>query len=198
MNSFDEYFGSVNLAAARINRDSLEQAFEAIDNCARLYIMGNGGSAASADHWVCDYMKGLNEDTNCYGIMTATLTAKAISLASNGPLVTAIANDIGYDHIFARQLGYYRCQYGDVVLAISASGNSKNIVNGIQRANGLGATTIALTGFTGGDASLYSKINVHVPSSNYGVVEDCHMMILHAISQRIRYRDTMDRESLKL
>ena len=194
MNSFDEYFGAVNLAAARVNRDSLEQAFKAIDGCARLYIMGNGGSAASADHWVCDYMKGLNEDTNKHGI----LTAKAISLASNGPLVTALANDVGYDHIFARQLGYYRCQYGDVVLGISASGNSLNILNGIDKANELGATTIALTGFTGGLASTMSKINVHAPSSNYGVVEDVHMMILHAISQRIRYRDARDRESLKL
>ena len=194
MNSFDEYFGSVNLAAARVNRDSLEQAFKAIDGCARLYIMGNGGSAANADHWVCDYMKGINEDV----IRGDILNVKAISLASNGPLVTALANDIGYEYVFARQLQYYRCQYGDVVLAMSASGNSKNVVNGIQKANELGATTVALTGFTGGDASLYSRINVHVPSSNYGVVEDCHMMILHAISQRIRHRDAVDRESLKL
>ena len=194
MNSFDEYFGAVNLAAARINRDSLEQAFKAIDGCARLYIMGNGGSAASADHWVCDYMKGINEDTNKHGI----LTVKAISLASNGPLVTAVANDMGYEYVFSKQLQYYRCQYGDVVLAISASGNSKNILYGIDKANELGATTIALTGFTGGLASSLSKINVHVPSSNYGVVEDVHMMILHAISQRIRHRDSLDRESLKL
>ena len=194
MNNFDEYFGSVNLAAASVNRDSLEQAFKAIDGCARLYIMGNGGSAANADHWVCDYMKGINEDTNKHGI----LTVKAISLASNGPLVTAVANDIGYEYVFSKQLQYYRCQYGDVVLAISASGNSKNILYGIDKANELGATTIALTGFTGGLASSLSKINVHVPSSNYGVVEDCHMMILHAISQRIRHRDAVDRESLKL
>jgi phosphoheptose isomerase len=194
MNSFDEYFGAVNLATAGINREILEQAFKAIDGCARLYIMGNGGSAANADHWVCDYMKGLNEDTNKHDI----LTAKAISLASNGPLVTALANDIGYEHIFAKQLRYHRCQYGDVVLAMSASGNSQNIINGITAANELGAKTIALTGFTGGYASLMSQINVHVPSFNYGVVEDVHMMILHAISQRIRYRDATDRESLKL
>jgi D-sedoheptulose 7-phosphate isomerase len=194
MRSFGEYFMSVGLAVAQVNPDTLEDAFKAIDGCAKLYIMGNGGSAASADHWVCDYMKGLNEDTNKHGI----LTAKAISLASNGPLVTALANDVGYDHIFARQLGYYRCQYGDVVLGISASGNSLNILNGIQKANELGATTIALTGFNGGLASSMSKINVHVPSSNYGVVEDVHMMILHAISQRIRFRDARDPESLKL
>lgn len=194
MKSFSEYFMSVGLAVAQVNPDTLEAAFKTIDGCARLYIMGNGGSAANADHWVCDYMKGLNEDTNKYDI----LTAKAISLASNGPLVTALANDIGYEHIFAKQLRYHRCQYGDVVLAMSASGNSLNIVNGIIEANELGATTIALTGFTGGQASLMSKINVHVPSTNYGVVEDVHMMILHAISQRIRYRDAHDPKNLKL
>jgi D-sedoheptulose 7-phosphate isomerase len=194
MNSFDEYFGAVNLAAAKINRDSLEQAFKAIDGCARLYIMGNGGSAASADHWVCDYMKGINEDV----IRGDILNVKAISLASNGPLVTALANDMGYEHIFAKQLQYYRCQYGDVVLAMSASGNSKNVINGLLNASRLGATTVALTGFTGGEAAKIADINVHVPSFNYGVVEDCHMMILHAISQRIRYRDAADRKSLKL
>jgi phosphoheptose isomerase len=194
MKSFDEYFSSVNLAAAQISRDSLEQAFKAIDGCARLYIMGNGGSAANADHWVCDYMKGINEDV----IRGDILNVKAISLASNGPLVTALANDMGYEHIFAKQLQYYRCQYGDVVLAMSASGNSKNVVNGLLNASRLGATTVALTGFTGGEAAKIADISVHVPSSNYGVVEDVHMMILHAISQRIRHRDATDRESLKL
>ena len=194
MKSFDEYFSSVNLAAAQISRDSLEQAFKAVDGCARLYIMGNGGSAANADHWVCDYMKGINEDV----IRGDILNVKAISLASNGPLVTALANDLGYNHVFAKQLQYYRCQYGDVVLAMSASGNSKNVVNGLLNASRLGATTVALTGFTGGEAAKIADISVHVPSSNYGVVEDVHMMILHAISQRIRHRDATDRESLKL
>jgi phosphoheptose isomerase len=190
MKSFDEYFESINLAKAEISRDSLEKAFKAIYRCNKLYIMGNGGSAANADHWVCDYMKGINED-----VLT---NVKAISLASNGPLVTALANDLGYEHIFAKQLQYYRCQYGEVVLAMSASGNSKNVVNGLLKASHLGATTIALTGFTGGEAAKIADISVHVPSSNYGVVEDIHMMILHAISQRIRYQDATNRESLKL
>ena len=197
MKSFGEYFMSVGLAVAQVNPDTLEAAFKAIDGCGTLYIMGNGGSAATADHWVCDYMKGINEDTDA-SIPSASDAVKAISLTSNGPLMTALANDIGYDHIFARQLGYYRCQHGDVVLAISASGNSLNVLHGIQKANELGATTVALTGFTGGQASLMSKINVHVPSTNYGVVEDVHMMILHAISQRIRYRDAIDPKNLKL
>ena len=192
MKSFDEYFTQVNTAASQIDRVALEKAFNAIDICEKLYIMGNGGSAAIADHWVCDYMKGINDDTGTFP------TVKAYSLASNGPLVTALANDLGYEMVFTAQLEYYRCEEGDVVIAVSSSGNSKNIVNGLRRAKGFGATTIALTGFTGGEAAKMADISVHVPCNNYGVVEDCHMMILHAISQRIRYRDAFDSENLKL
>lgn len=194
MMSFDQYFDCISQAADLVDRESLEQAFHAIDNCGKLYIMGNGGSAAVADHWVCDYMKGINEDV----VQSETLTVKAISLASNGPLITALANDVGYEHIFAKQLRYYRCQYGDVVLAVTSSGNSKNIINGLKKAKDLGATTVALTGFSGGEASELCDINVHVPAENYGVVEDVHMMILHSISQRIRFRDSKSRQTLKL
>lgn len=193
MRSFDEYFTEVNLATSQIDRNALERAFEAIDGCSgKLYLMGNGGSAAIADHWVCDYMKGINDDTGTFP------PVRAISLASNGPLVTALANDLGYETVFTAQLEYYRCDEDDIVIAISASGNSRNIVNGLRRAKGFGSTTIALTGFTGGEAAKMADINVHVPCNNYGVVEDCHMMILHAISQRIRWRDALDLDNIKL
>lgn len=193
MRSFSEYFSLINSTTAQMDHGSMERAFGAIDSCmGKLYLMGNGGSAAIADHWVCDYMKGINDDTGTLP------TVKAISLASNGPLVTALANDLGYEMVFTAQLEYYRCEENDVVIAVSSSGNSKNIINGLRRAKALGATTIALTGFTGGEAAKMADISVHVPSNNYGVVEDCHMMILHAISQRIRYRDAIDLENLKL
>jgi phosphoheptose isomerase len=190
MKNFTEYFSELNYAISRLDHASMEAAFNAIDNAHLLFIMGNGGSAASADHWVCDFMKGINEDTE--------LSARAISLTSNGPLITAIANDVGYDHIFERQLMYHHCTFGDVVLAISASGNSKNILNGLYRAKKLGATTIAFTGFTGGEAAAMADINVHVPAHNYGIVEDIHMMILHAISQRIRAAGATDPKKIRL
>lgn len=193
MRSFGDYFSAVGSATEQISRIALERAFEAIDGCSgKLYLMGNGGSAAIADHWVCDYMKGINDDTGTFP------PVRAISLASNGPLVTALANDLGYEMAFTAQLEYYRCDEDDIVIAISSSGNSKNIVNGLRRAKGLGSTTIALTGFTGGEAAKMADISVHVPCNNYGVVEDCHMMILHAISQRIRWRDAIDLENIKL
>lgn len=192
MNNFDDYFSYVQDAANRLDINQIEQAYLALNSCTRLFIMGNGGSAASADHWVCDYMKGINEDTKVFP------TAKAISLVSNGPLVTAIANDIGYEHIFSRQLDYYRPNPEDVVLAITASGKSPNIINGLCKAKDSGVKTIALTGFDGGDAAKIVDISINVPSHNYGVVEDIHMMILHSISQRIRYWNAMDRNALKL
>lgn len=192
MNNFDDYFSDVQDAANKLEKKQVERAYLALNGCARLYIMGNGGSAASADHWVCDYMKGINEDTKTFPAV------KAISLVSNGPLVTAIANDIGYEHIFSRQLDYYRPNPEDVILAISASGNSSNIINGLYKARESGAKTIALTGFDGGLASTIADISIIVPSHNYGVVEDIHMMILHSISQRIRYWHAVDRSVLKL
>jgi phosphoheptose isomerase len=193
MKSFSEYFSLINDTTAQLDHGAMEKAFDAIDMCAgRLYLMGNGGSAAIADHWVCDYMKGINDDTGTFP------TVKAISLVSNGPLITALANDLGYETVFTGQLEYYRCDENDVVIAISSSGNSKNIINGLRRAKGFGATTIALTGFSGGEAAKMADISVHVPCNNYGIVEDCHMMILHAISQRIRYRDALDLENIKL
>lgn len=193
MRSFGEYFYQVQVAMVNIDPESLQRALASIDTCDRLFIMGNGGSAAIADHWVCDYMKGINEDTR------VSPPAKAISLVSNGPLVTALANDCGYENIFTKQLQYYDVgRRGDVVLAVSSSGNSKNVVNALQYAKSKDVLTVALTGFTGGDASAIADVCVHVPSSNYGVVEDCHMMVLHAISQQIRYRDAIDREFVKL
>ena len=192
MHSFDHYFATVKLTLDKMDRKSLDKAFKAIDGCDTVYLMGNGGSAAVADHWVCDYMKGINEDVRFAPV------ARAISLVSNGPLVTALANDLGYETVFSKQLEYYRCGYGDVAIAVSSSGNSKNVVNGLMRAKGLGASTIALTGFTGGEAAKVADISIHVPSDNYGVVEDCHMMVLHAVSQMIRYRDAKDLDNLKL
>jgi D-sedoheptulose 7-phosphate isomerase len=192
MNDFGQYFSEVADAVSKLDKEQIEQAFNAIQSCSRLFIMGNGGSAASGDHWVCDYMKGINEDTRQFP------SVKAISLTSNGPLITAIANDFGYDQIFARQLEYYRPSPQDVVLALTASGNSPNIIQGLYKAKTSGVTTISFTGFNGGTASSVTKFNVHVPAHNYGVVEDVHMMVLHSFSQRLRYWNSYDREKLRL
>lgn len=190
MKNFTEYFSSLNFAISKLDHSALDRAYRIANTCKTLYIFGNGGSAAIANHWVCDFAKGINEDT--------CKNAAAISLNSNVPLISAIANDIGYEHIFSKQLEYANLQQGDVVFAISSSGNSKNIINGISKAKELGIYTVAFTGFSGGTAAAIADTNVHVPSHNYGIVEDVHMMILHSISQQIRSAHALDLNTIRL
>lgn len=190
MKNFTDYFYEVSFTMNKLDWSKLEHAYAAAYPCRNLYIFGNGGSAAIANHWVCDFTKGINEDTAEH--------ANAISLSSNIELISAIANDIGYEYIFSKQLEYARPNYRDVVFAISSSGNSPNIIRGIEKAKELGACTVAFTGFTGGVAATIADISVHVPAHNYGVVEDVHMMILHAISQRIRTSAATNPSKLKL
>lgn len=190
MKNFTEYFSELNFAVNKLDLNALEDAFTAVHPCRNLYIFGNGGSAAIANHWVCDYTKGINEDTEQY--------AMATSLSSNVELISAIANDIGYEYIFSKQLEYIRPSSRDVVFAISSSGNSKNIIRGLEKASEFGVYTVAFTGFTGGHAASIADASVHVPAHNYGIVEDVHMMILHAMSQRIRSAHAEDLKSLKL
>lgn len=190
MKSFTEYFGELSYAINKLDHSGMEEAYLAARSCRNLYIFGNGGSAAIANHWVCDFAKGINEDTS--------RKATAISLSCNVPLMTAIANDIGYEFVFSKQLEYMRPSKDDVVFAVSSSGNSKNIVRGIEKAKELGLHTVAFTGFTGGAAAAVADTSVHVPAHNYGIVEDMHMMILHAISQRIRFECATDPEGIRL
>lgn len=190
MRNFSEYFNELSYTIAKLDYKGMEEAYLTARTCRNLYIFGNGGSAAIANHWVCDFTKGINEDT----IRAAT----AVSLSCNVPLITAIANDIGYEYIFSKQLEYLHPTPADCVFAVSSSGNSKNIVYGLEKAKKLGLRTVALTGFHGGKASAIADVSVHVPAHNYGIVEDMHMMILHTISQRIRFETAIDPTAIKL
>ena len=156
----------------------------------KVFVAGNGGSSAISEHLTCDHMKGVFHDT--------TLTPQFINLTSNVSLLTAIGNDIGYDRIFSEQLNYL-ADSGDVLIVISSSGNSPNIIKALETANTLGLTTIALTGFSGGQALRLADHNVHIPINNYGVCEDCHQIIMHILAQHIRLKyTTLDPRTLKL
>lgn len=143
-----------------------------------VYVCGNGGSAAISDHFMCDHTKGMHTDT--------ALHARAISLSSNGPTITAIANDIGYDQIYSFQLESLGEIKQGVLVAISASGNSPNIVNAITAAKRMQMTTIAFVGFDGGKCKKLADFCLHVKSDNYGVVEDAHQSLMHIIAQTVR------------
>ena len=142
-----------------------------------VFSCGNGGSASVSNHLQCDHLKGVRNGTD--------LQSRVVSLSSNVELLTAIANDLGYHDSFAYQLRA-QSRPGDVLIAISSSGSSPNILRALQWACDNGLRTIALTGFGGGDARSIAEIAVHVDCANYGIVEDLHQSIMHAMAQYIR------------
>ena len=147
---------------------------ETIKSGSKIYILGNGGSASTASHMVNDLGAGLRR--------REIINLDIVSLADNTPVCTAIANDIGYENIFYMQLkGLLKPD--DVILAISCSGNSPNILKASHYANEVGATLIGITGFDGGELKRISDINLHVeaPKGEYGLVEDVHMIFDHII-----------------
>ncbi|MBD9625268.1 SIS domain-containing protein [Ensifer sp. ENS06] len=153
-----------------------EAILKATEMSGHIYVAGNGGSAAIADHLCCDLTKG-----------TATLKHKTIathSLSSNVALYSAIANDFGFEKVFSTQVGFFGKE-GDVLIAISSSGNSQNIVNAAEQAKALGLIVIGLTGFEGGKLRQISDIPLHADVQNYGVVEDCHQALMHILAQYI-------------
>lgn len=142
-----------------------------------VFACGNGGSAAIANHLQCDHLKGIRTATD--------LAPRVVSLSSNVELLTAIANDVAYDDVFAYQLES-QAGPGDVLIAISSSGRSANIVRALSWAREHDVRTIALTGFDGGDARALAEVAIHVDGTNYGIVEDLHQTIMHALAQYIR------------
>jgi phosphoheptose isomerase len=154
-----------------------EILIEAYAAGARMFSCGNGGSASIANHMQCDHTKGVRTATD--------LIPHVLSLSTNVELLTAIANDIGYGDVFVYQL-QSQAAPGDVLVAVSSSGRSRNIVEALAWARDNGLRTIAITGFEGGDARRTAEVAVHVDSTNYGVVEDLHQAIMHALAQFVR------------
>jgi D-sedoheptulose 7-phosphate isomerase len=139
--------------------------------------MGNGGSSATASHLVSDLVKTAH--------VAGLAPLRAFALTDNTPLLTAWSNDASYDRCFAEQIAAL-VEPDDIVIAISASGNSPNVVAGLSAALARGARTIGLLGFDGGAARQLTDVTIHIPCHNYGLVEDTHAAIGHAITTAIR------------
>ncbi|WOB07273.1 SIS domain-containing protein [Piscinibacter gummiphilus] len=147
--------------------EKIAKAIEKVEKSGKtIFVMGNGGSAATASHIATDWSK-TAERVNKPLI-------RCISLNDNTAFMTAIGNDLGYDEIFARQLRNL-CGKGDLVVIISGSGNSPSVLKANDYAKSVGATTVGLTGFTGGKLRKDVDICFHVESDQYGVIEDMHM-----------------------
>lgn len=169
-------------AIATVDECALDAFLAAIEDGvrrgSRIWILGNGGSAAISDHFATDLAK-VNIDTGL-GILP-------MSFCSNGPVLTALSNDYGYEDAFAHQVRAY-VNPGDLVVAVSSSGNSENVIRAVQQAKDNGATTVGLSGFDGGRLAKESDISIHVRTDigDYGTTEDAHSVICHAVSLKLR------------
>jgi D-sedoheptulose 7-phosphate isomerase/D-glycero-D-manno-heptose 1,7-bisphosphate phosphatase len=167
-------FGSIDLASVRQAADILGAAYL---RDAAVFACGNGGSASIANHLQCDHVKGVRNGTD--------LATRVFSLSTNVEIFSAIANDLGYDAVFEHQL-QSMARPGDVLVVISSSGRSQNIVRALDWADAHGLQTIALTGFEGGPARRRATVAIHVESTNYGIIEDAHQSVMHLLAQYVR------------
>jgi D-sedoheptulose 7-phosphate isomerase len=178
-----DHIDTVREALACIPIPSVERVVDIIMDAyagkRHLYIVGNGGSAATATHFACDLSKAT--------IVDGRTRMRVTSLTDNVALVTAWANDTSYERVFAEQL-MSLVNPCDVVIAVSASGNSPNVLAAVDVARAMGAVTVALVGFSGGALRTVVDAAIHIPISDYGVVEDCHLVLEHAITDSVRLR----------
>jgi len=168
----------INLEQVNKISEILSRAYR---NDKSVFIIGNGGSASTASHFASDLGKGTLE--RYYDMHKKRF--RAYSLTDNVVLMTAYGNDLDYNNIFAQQLRNL-IEKGDVLIAITASGNSENILRAIDLANKQGATTIGFLGFEGGKAKDMTDHSIIVKSENYGVIEDIHLMLEHMICQNLK------------
>lgn len=183
---------------ARAFLDDLALALEEIDEVATarvvdlmvevrragraVFIMGNGGSAATASHFACDLQ----------GVIRNGKRLRVSSLNDNVPLLTALANDLGYENVFAEQVAAGAAP-GDVVIVFSASGDSENIVRAVRTAQERGALTVGILGFGGGRARSLVDLAIVVQSHKFGIVESVHNALEHLLTEGFRQRIALER-----
>ena len=177
MQYVNKYLNALKGVMDSINPDEVGEVIELLarakEEGKNIFVVGNGGSAALSSHFVTDMAKGAyNEKIKNF---------KILSLCDNAPIITALGNDFGYEDIFVGQLRAY-FQPGDVVMAISSSGNSPNVIKAIEYANNNGGLTIGLCGFKGGKLKEVAQKCVYVPREHYGLVEDAHGIVCHIIA----------------
>ncbi len=181
MEEVNIYFAELEEMIRAISLSQLEAVFRLLEDAYhhghRIFVMGNGGSAATASHFALDLAKNT--------IMPGAPRLKAISLTDHVPLITAWSNDTAYEHIFAEQLASL-VEPGDVVIGISASGNSPNVINALRMAKQNNARTVGLLGATGGKIKDMVEAYVLAPGQNIEQEEDAHMILAHIITRHMR------------
>ncbi len=178
-----DYTENLSMVLNEIDLNQLDKASKLLEKTIfkkkNIFVCGNGGSAAIANHLVCDYIKLMRKNTK--------LKPKVISLSTNVELITAISNDFSYDKIFSDQLSYLATKE-DLLFLISSSGNSKNIINAVKFCKKNGVKTIGLSGFKGGYLSNNTNVSLHFNCENYGLSEDSHHIVMHILMQYLRQK----------
>lgn len=182
MSSFNEYVGGLTQVLNQIDGTAFDAIVEALrdahDRDAMIFICGNGGSAATASHMVNDLVKAPADASGCRPF-------RAISLTDCVPLMTALANDVDYSQAMARQL-FALGRPGDLLVAISGSGNSPNVIEAVNVAREKGMKVIGLSGYQGGKLGPLSDIHLNVPCHCIAQVEDAHLIVEHAVVEKLK------------
>ena len=180
-NGIIDYVGRHSKVVASLDVAAVEQAIAAIigafDQGRTVFTCGNGGSATTASHMAADLGKN--------SAMPGKERLRVIGLADNMSWFSALGNDLGYENVFVEQLANF-LQPGDVLIAISASGNSPNVVKAAEYARAHGGKVIGLVGFKGGKLKEIADVSVHNQIDDYGPVEDCHLMLDHIFVEALR------------
>ena len=188
---FEAYRDEIVRSWSSVDPRAVTAAADILQKCIErdgiIYACGNGGSAAIANHLQCDFQKGIQTGT--------AIKPRVVSLSSHLELITAIANDISYHDIFVYQLKTM-ARAGDLLMTISSSGDSENVVRAAQWAKQNNMPTISLTGFSGGRSAKIADVTIHVAAENYGIVEDVHQSVMHIFAQFSR-QSQMTPEAIK-
>jgi len=181
MQFIQDYISILQLTMDQLPRQSIADVIDLLQQGRRrgsqVFILGNGGSASTASHFACD----LSKNTRQVGLPHF----RVIGLTDNMAMFSALANDEGYENVFSEQLASL-ARPGDIVIAISASGNSKNVINAVEAAHRYEATVIGFTGFDGGRLRELANVSIHVNSHVIEHVEDIHLMLEHLIVKTIK------------
>jgi D-sedoheptulose 7-phosphate isomerase len=171
-----EYKNDLLKAIESIDLSKVGQAIEVLrqarDENRHIFVCGNGGSASTASHFVCDMVKGASFGRNT--------RFRIMALTDSLPTITAYSNDVSYECVFTEQLKNFAGP-GDVLIAISGSGNSPNVLRAMEYGNAIGCRTIALTGRDGGKLGPLAQINIQASNPHMGRIEDAHMVVMHMI-----------------
>lgn len=184
---YESYVKTLHKTLSSVPKDDLAKLVEALTEAAAqqrtVFIIGNGGNASTASHWATDLGKGLRHSSNMH--------IKALSLSDNVSWISAVANDIDYSEIFSDQLKS-QGRKDDLLICLSASGESKNILRAIEQAKAMCITSFSIIGFSGGVVKEASDHAIHIatPDGEYGIVEDAQLILNHFICDYLKLRSS--------